>query len=79
MAMRVPEDASKDDDGLHDLVEAVGGTFITFTQEGGLTWDRNSDSDTDHGGQKVGGRAEAMDVDSDTWRRPEPPPHALMN
>ncbi|WP_299538629.1 DUF4157 domain-containing protein [uncultured Streptomyces sp.] len=51
---------------LHELVDAVGGTYITFTQDGDLTWDQNSDSDTDREGNKVGGDAGAMDVDSDT-------------
>ncbi|MFF7385078.1 DUF4157 domain-containing protein [Streptomyces griseoluteus] len=51
---------------LHDLVEAAGGTYITFTQQGDLTWDQNSDSDTDREGTKVGAEADAMEVDSDS-------------
>ncbi|MGW5334604.1 eCIS core domain-containing protein [Streptomyces bauhiniae] len=51
---------------LHELVEAVGGTYITFTQQGDLTWDQNSDSDTDREGTKVGTSGEAMEVDSDS-------------
>ncbi|MEV6810159.1 DUF4157 domain-containing protein [Streptomyces sp. NPDC051132] len=51
---------------LHELVEAAGGTYITFTQQGDLTWDQNSDSDTDREGTKVGAGADAMEVDSDS-------------
>ncbi|MEU6386063.1 DUF4157 domain-containing protein [Streptomyces bauhiniae] len=51
---------------LHDLVEAAGGTYITFTQQGDLTWDQASDSDTDREGTKVGADADAMEVDSDS-------------
>ncbi|MFD6023623.1 eCIS core domain-containing protein [Streptomyces griseoluteus] len=51
---------------LHDLVDAAGGTYITFTQQGDLTWDQNSDSDTDREGTKVGAGADAMEVDSDS-------------
>lgn len=51
---------------LHDLVEAAGGTYITFTQEGEYTWDQNSDSDTDREGTKVGTGTDAMEVDSDS-------------
>ncbi|MEU4116440.1 DUF4157 domain-containing protein [Kitasatospora sp. NPDC028055] len=51
---------------LHELVEAAGGTYITFTQQGELTWDQNSDSETDREGTKVGADADAMEVDSDS-------------
>ncbi|MEU6159586.1 DUF4157 domain-containing protein [Streptomyces sp. NPDC047130] len=51
---------------LHELVDAAGGTFITFTQDGDLTWDQNSDSDTDREGTKVGADDDAMEVDADT-------------
>ncbi|MER6301849.1 DUF4157 domain-containing protein [Kitasatospora sp. NPDC001539] len=50
---------------LHELVKAAGGTYITFTQQGDLTWDQNSDSDTDREGTKVGADDDAMEVDAD--------------